>query len=350
VAAGPVTPIHNTDEGELVFTPDPQANPDPCEGATETIRLRDAQDLLTAVPYLLGFQPQDCLVVLALDDDGRLRVTARADLPDTTSLADAATDLVRAFSQTRAAEVLVVGYCDHDLAPLVTGFAAVLPWPVRDLLLVDHDRWWALSCPLPGCCPAGEPVRARDVVAAPLLAATGAPAASRERLAAAVHPGPQSVRDAVLRRLLVIQAGDPAELYEAVRDARAARVHGPHGLRADQAAVLLWAVADMTVRDACTVWSDDAAVQLWLDLLPVAPDGWAAPVATLLATAVYQRGDGALAGIAVARALTDTPNYSLARLLDQALTAGIRPQTVTGILRQALAGHPFADLTPPTAG
>jgi hypothetical protein len=337
-----------------MFTPDPDTTPDSA-GAAETIRLRDPQEVLTAVPYLLGFHPADCLVVLVLDDHNRLLVAARADLPDPTSIRDAAGDLVRGFGQVSVAEVLVIGYCRHDQAPLATGFAECLPWPVRDLLLVDNDRWWALSCPnlsdrSRGCCPAGEPVTVQDVVAAPLLAATGAPAASRERLAAAVHPGQQPLRDAVQRHLLTMESGEPLEMYAAAQTAHEQRIgtDGVQELTAEQAAVLLLAVTDVTVRDACALWADDAAVQLWLDLLRLAPDGWAAPAATLLATAVYQRGDGAFAAIALQRALDDTPEYTLARLLDQALTLGIRPQSVTQLLQEALAGHPFADLIPPT--
>jgi hypothetical protein len=331
-------------------TPDPHT--DPSLPAAETVRLRDAQEVLTAVPYLLGFQPADCLVVLALDQDSRLRVAARAELPDTGSLPQAVADLERGLGHVSVADVFVIGYCHYRQAEVVTGFAAALPWPVRDLLLVQESRWWALSCTVPDCCPAGEPVRVQDVVAASLLATTGAPAASRERLAAVVQPGPQPARDAVLRALLALDNdADPAQVYATVGQARAARADGTREVTAGQAAALLHAVADVNVRDACTLWADDAAVQLWLDLLAVAPDGWAAPVATLLAVAVYQRGDGALATIAIQRALRDIPGYGLACLIDQAITDGIPPQTVTGILLQALAEHPFADLTtPPPVG
>ena len=41
-----------------------------------SVRLRGPNDLLTAIPYLLGFAPDRCLVVLAMAD-GRLEVTAR---------------------------------------------------------------------------------------------------------------------------------------------------------------------------------------------------------------------------------------------------------------------------------
>jgi len=44
------------------------------------LRLRGPADLIAAVPYLLGFQPSDSLVLVGLDR-GRLVVTAHAALP-----------------------------------------------------------------------------------------------------------------------------------------------------------------------------------------------------------------------------------------------------------------------------
>jgi hypothetical protein len=327
--------------------PDPH-QPDPSSpfGTGETVRLHDAQDVLTAVPYVMGFQPDHCLVVLALDDAGRLLVTVRADLPDSAADAvDAADDLVDALRCVTPTQVLVVAYGDQHAVPVVTRFAAVLPWPIQDLLLVDEDRWWCLSCPDPGvCCPAGGTLHVQDAVAAPLLATSGAPAASRAARAACLSPGPQDLRDAVHHLM-----SDPAassttsatEAYAIVQEAHAARVDGPRPAGPVEAVAVLTALSDVDVRDACAIWADEAAVQLWLDVLPAAPPGWVAPVATLLAVAVYQRGDGALAALALERALTDDPAYSLARLMAQACDAGITPQTLTGILHQALADHPL---------
>jgi hypothetical protein len=53
--------------------------------------------------------------------------------------------------------------------------------------------------------------------------------------------------------------------------------------------------------------------------------GYAAAPASLLAFAAWQAGDGALGCIAVERALSDTPNYSMALLIGDALRAGLPP-------------------------
>ncbi len=46
---------------------------------------------------------------------------------------------------------------------------------------------------------------------------------------------------------------------------------------------------------------------------------------TVLAWVCYLRGDGVLAGIAVDRARTADPEYSLAELLDQILRGAVNP-------------------------
>ena len=47
--------------------------------------------------------------------------------------------------------------------------------------------------------------------------------------------------------------------------------------------------------------------------------------ASLLAFTAWQSGEGALANIAISRALAADPEYSMARLLGQALDAGLPP-------------------------
>jgi Domain of unknown function (DUF4192) len=49
------------------------------------------------------------------------------------------------------------------------------------------------------------------------------------------------------------------------------------------------------------------------------------PPASLLAFCAWQNGDGALANVALDRALADNPRYSMAQLLRQALDAGAPP-------------------------
>jgi hypothetical protein len=70
----------------------------------------------------------------------------------------------------------------------------------------------------------------------------------------------------------------------------------------------------------------DMYLRLWTDLTRRARPGYVAPAAALLAFAAWQCGDGALANIALDRALADDPWYSMAQLLRQVIDAGVPPE------------------------
>jgi hypothetical protein len=69
----------------------------------------------------------------------------------------------------------------------------------------------------------------------------------------------------------------------------------------------------------------DAHLRLWTDLTRRAQPGYVAAPASLLAFVAWQSGDGALANVALDRALADDPAYSMALLLRQVITAGTPP-------------------------
>jgi Domain of unknown function (DUF4192) len=62
-----------------------------------------------------------------------------------------------------------------------------------------------------------------------------------------------------------------------------------------------------------------------IHLCAMLPDHVAAPACSVLATFTWWRGDGALARVALDRALRCDPGYRLARLLQQMVDLAIRP-------------------------
>ncbi len=64
---------------------------------------------------------------------------------------------------------------------------------------------------------------------------------------------------------------------------------------------------------------------LWTDVVRRVPDAGIADPATLLAWCAWQKGNGALANLAIDRALEATPGYSMASLVREALSAGLLP-------------------------
>ncbi|HKT01420.1 MAG TPA: DUF4192 domain-containing protein, partial [Rugosimonospora sp.] len=76
----------------------------------------------------------------------------------------------------------------------------------------------------------------------------------------------------------------------------------------------------------CAVGGDlTVHVSLWTDVVRRAEPDLAAPPATLLGFAAWRAGEGAIASIALARALRSDPDYRMARLLDHALRHGLSP-------------------------
>jgi hypothetical protein len=65
--------------------------------------------------------------------------------------------------------------------------------------------------------------------------------------------------------------------------------------------------------------------RLWIDVTRRAQPGYVAAPAALLAFVGWQSGDGALANVALDRALADDPRYSMALLLRQVISAGAPP-------------------------
>jgi hypothetical protein len=303
----------------------------------ETVRLNHPRDLLTAVPFLLGFEPDPGSVVVVALRAGRVAVTIRVE---SHTLDDAPRVWARVQRPLREAdvdEVAVVGYLPEHLAPQVLAFAAAAPVRRLDVLRVHQGRWWSLTCPNgPGCCPPGEPLSANAAVAAPLIAGAGAPAASRADLARCLQPGPGELVAAVAALLPLDPAPPAPELFRQVTAAHTERASGPRPLAPEQAAVLVHALTDVHVRDACCGWHDDAAWWLWTTLIRITPTTHVAPVASLIATTAYQRGDTVLARIAADHALAANPGYGLAQLMREVVVAQIHPAMVREVFADAI--------------
>jgi hypothetical protein len=96
-----------------------------------------------------------------------------------------------------------------------------------------------------------------------------------------------------------------------------------------QIAWLTVALRDLRVRDDAWARMDpdhrEAHRRMWLDVTRRAQPGYVAAPAALLAFVAWQSGDGALANVALGRALDDDPEYSMALLLQQVISAGAPP-------------------------
>jgi hypothetical protein len=322
------------------------------------VRIGSPASILAVIPGLLGFDPGHSFVVIGAEVARQeVRVTLRYDLPDPGKpqlAAILAEEAVTLLSAQGVSTAVAVGYgADAAVTPLAAAFldrAAAAGITVAELLRAEDSRYWSYVCDDPGCCPpAGTPFDGTGHPAARALrAAGGRVLPSREALAATVAPADgqpgRAMRRATRQALANIarcaarmsHAGVPVStrrlaavlgqlaVREAIRRYRAGEAVDP-----EDAAWLTVALRQVRVRDDAWARMDpehrDAHQRLWTDLTRLARPGYVAAPAALLAFVAWQAGNGALANVALDRALADNPHYSMALLLREALDAGAPP-------------------------
>jgi Domain of unknown function (DUF4192) len=322
------------------------------------VRAGSPAALLTLVPHLLGFVPEVSLVVLGVEPPRhRIRITLRYDLPDPPEaglVADVAAHAVAVLSKQRLTAAVVIGYGPEALVTPVARELRDAAWQagidLHESLRAEHGRYWSYACGDEECCPAaGVPFDVADPADAAALARIGPVLASRADLAARVAPlggiAAESMRQATRRaeqhvtRLL-------GKVRKSARLGAARHMIAAEGLAAvgamisryrdggrftsdDEIARITVALRDLRVRDDAWARMDpayaEAHLRLWTDVLRRAQPGHAAAPAALLAFVAWQSGDGALANVALDRALAENPGYSMASLLRQVIAAGAPP-------------------------
>jgi Domain of unknown function (DUF4192) len=280
------------------------------------------------VPYLLGFCPQESLVLLLLRD-GLVLLTARVDLPPPTAAAPVLRQLSRLAEQHQASGMVLVAY-STDPGPTreVVGLLidGLQPHGLLDALLVDESRWWSLMCGS-GCCPddgtpydlSSHPMAAEAVYAGLTLAAGRAEIEARVAgPAAGDHDRLRAVTADAHRDLAVLA---PAERRSHMATFVAEFLAAPRRLSDAECAQLAVLALYVEVRDvAWSAMSREAAddhVDLWQQVVArTVPPGELAPLC-LLGMAAWISGNGALQNCCTDRALRLDPGYSMARLLDE---------------------------------
>jgi hypothetical protein len=145
---------------------------------------------------------------------------------------------------------------------------------------------------------------------------------------------------AVLRAAEEGRAGRSAARRR-IRSAVARSRPGPDQARPgdDEVARIAWSLRQPEVRDWALLLSlgEDAtaAEALWTECARRAPSPLDAFPASLVAVSAWLRGDGALANIALDRALDSEPGNPLAGLLADALAACLAPRDLRALLVEA---------------
>ncbi|MEV6001535.1 DUF4192 domain-containing protein [Streptomyces griseomycini] len=378
-------------------------------GDAQQVTLRTPAELADALPYLLGYRPEDSIVLVALHDkDGRGRFGGRARLgipakPDDwpSAARQLAHGLVKGGERRGArAEQMVVFLCREPgegesgrqvkerLGPLAHALrleCGALDVPVVEALCISDGRFWSYCCDNEGCCPAGGTPMGLPGTSVLAAAATyagiqvrGTLRELRARLLPWENPAAleqEAALDAAGTALvprILDEAGrrevaeETLRLAERVmgRLADAPPVTGAFPadrrddalLGHDEAAALILGLQDRTTRDRAAEWMEGAeagaALRLWRALARRCVGAYgehaAAPL-TLAGWVAWSTGDELEAREALAMALGADPDYLFARLLHQACNEGLDPESIRRCLRAEREGRGRAASDGPAA-
>lgn len=366
------------------------------------VTLRGPAELADALPYLLGYHPDDSIVLVGVHGDsgrfgGRLRLgipSVEAEWPDT---AEQLADCLLHASKTHAGEepdAVLLYLCREPssdkvsgrevveqlrpLAQALTQEFAVRGRPIREALCISAGRYFSYVCADQRCCAAeGTPLGppgASELAAATTyvgLQTRGSlreltsrltpwepPRAARQEyalhLASAelfaemlTDTGREEVRARTLRlaarlRMRYLAAGNASgpegRMLDDVRDDAI--------LTDEEAAQLLVGLQDRGTRDRAAEWMEgqegETALRLWRALCRRSVGGYAEYAATpltLVGWVAWSGGDEPGARVALLRALELDPQYAFARLLHSACNRGLDPEPLRKCLRRQRADY-----------
>ncbi|WP_328978632.1 DUF4192 domain-containing protein [Streptomyces canus] len=368
-------------------------------GAEHQVTLRTPGELADALPYLLGYRPEDSIVLVALHDrggrgrfGGRARLGIPANKDDWGAVARQLAHGLITGSERRGArpEQMVAYLCQEPaagetgrqiterlapLAALLRTECGRLDVPVIEALCISGGRYWSYCCPSAECCPVeGLPMGlpGTSVLAAAATYAGLQVRGTLRELRARLQPWEtaaaleQEVALDTAGMALVPRMLEPAGRAEVaeetvrlarhtmarfaeaapVSDALEADLRDDELLGHEEAAELILGLQDRTTRDRAAEWMEaeeaGPALRLWRALARrcVGPYGeHAAAPLTLAGWVAWAAGDEIEAREALAMALGADPGYLFARLLHQACNEGLDPESIRRCLRAEREGR-----------
>jgi hypothetical protein len=291
------------------------------------------------IPYVLGFEPRESIVVVALHGERRrFGPVIRGDLVEVDQADGLVAYLMSTVETHRFEAVVLVAFSSRPavaeavVSRLLDGLddAGVT---VFEALRADGSRWWSYTCDR-GCCPAGgtpyDP--SSSPMAAWAVAAGMGKAPSREALAEQFAPRSDAVRAAVGRAArstdLTLTVGDGPDTMR-VTDLFQLALTGSY-LDSDTLGALLGAVQDVGACDLAwqlmTRADADRNYELWRQVMNAAEPDLLPPAGSLCAFAAWLAGRGALADIAADRVAEADPDFPLLGVVRALLATGTNPE------------------------
>ena len=315
--------------------------------------LTSAHDLITAIPFIIGFKPTNSLVLISIRE-GEIGLAMRIDIPVRIS-SDEIDLLAGHFTREGAEAALLVAYMPdqrEDGDEILISLGAGLMRHgihIQESLVVSQGRYRSIICRDQSCCPSDgvalPDISTSEMAAEHVIAGIPMPYEDISELIGSISSldgfDEMSWRDDVAA--FAIDEDLPDE------DSGVLRRDGVESMNllldefhigrgpTDRTLVarLIGRMSDVQVRDfALGAYSEDTYdlyFSMWRELLRIAPPGFIAPIACIVAAMAYENGDGALAQKSLDRAFADEESYPLAGLLRRVFNAGWPPQSFTSM-------------------
>lgn len=356
-----------------------------------TPKLRGLGELAAYLPYLIGFVPRRSLVVVSYGA-GVLGLVSRIDVPPEDQCGEAAQMLVTQLQRAGARRFDLIGYEDDGLdpRPLMRATRTALRDELgveigHEVVVRDGATYCIEHCGCPGCQTLtwkALPEANRVAAVADKVLGEVEPCADREALEDTLAPAYLLLQRAILamaQQPVPSTSMDDADVVAAAWAAVLDVSDGApqvHRLPPDTLVEVLLSLQDVQQRDELIAWLmphalgmgelvpelraalvDQLADPIWRrpdsgsagfehsvavqrityrlqQLVALTPDPFVDGAATLLALWCWSHGSGALASIAVDRALDSNPAYAMANLIGQALAQGLPPFSQRPIQRE----------------
>ena len=303
------------------------------------MKIGSAEEMVSAAPNLIGFTPEESVVIVALDADRSVIVTMRVDIGEVLELGPIPfASYLRKVLPPRTVSIVPIIYTEMDKADIkktsnwmqyddeCAEYFALMP-----ILVVNGGTWTFLECD-EDCC-GNMPVIKFSSIDAEFVGMGVAKASTRDDLLKDFHVGDDPIYtwDDSKNESLDYNMGDQsidAQIYFAKRSA--AVIHG-EVIPSDKALLeLSFAVRSIKSRDfIIQAIADVPVASSWFVYDMLARAYRIAPheaIATVAGLAAFMSGDGARANIASDVAKKINPEYSLNILLHAVLTVGMPPE------------------------
>ncbi|MFE6162251.1 DUF4192 domain-containing protein [Streptomyces sp. NPDC056486] len=376
----------------------------PTDSIDETlVTLRTPAELADSLPYLLGFRPEESVVLIALHGErgrfgGRVRLGIPGRAEDWPPIAEQLAQCLVGGCERRGTrpDGVVAFLCAEPvgaesgrqvmerlrpLAQVLRTACGSLDVPVFEVVCISAGSFWTYCCPNKQCCPPeGVPLmRPGSSVLAAATAYAGVqvgvtPREMRARLApweSAAAADQEAALDAagmaIVRRIIEEDghaevAADTLDLARRIMARMAAAptvvdrldadLQDDELLAHDEAAALILGLQDRTTRDQAAEWMEgDAAataLRLWRVLARRCVGAYGEHAAAPLSLAgwvAWSLGDATEGQEALAMALCADPGYTFAQLLHHACAGDLDPEPIRRCLRRERSDRSDRDVS-----